>query len=147
MTRCEQTAEPDSLLFDQPCEGGRGRLAVGDRSPAVVEPDDEPARLRPVLAIERHRVCLDPARALRCVDNLRAGEFLGREGVATNVHYPLPLHLQPAYEHLGYTSGDFPAPEAAARRMISLPLFPELGEERAREIADLVGGFLAEGGA
>ena len=49
-------------------------------------------------------------------------------GVPTAVHYPLPLHLQPVFEHLGLGEGRFPASEAAARRVISLPMHPYLTE-------------------
>jgi len=49
-------------------------------------------------------------------------------GVPTAVHYPLPLHLQPVFEHLGLGEGRFPASETAARRVISLPMHPYLTE-------------------
>jgi dTDP-4-amino-4,6-dideoxygalactose transaminase len=49
-------------------------------------------------------------------------------GVQAGVHYPLPLHLQPAFEHLGYAPGTLPATEAWARECLSLPLYPELPE-------------------
>ena len=49
-------------------------------------------------------------------------------GVPTAVHYPLPLHLQPVFEHLGQPEGSFPVSEAAARRVISLPMHPYLTE-------------------
>ncbi|NLE22146.1 MAG: erythromycin biosynthesis sensory transduction protein eryC1, partial [Actinobacteria bacterium] len=47
-------------------------------------------------------------------------------GVQTGVHYPVPLHLTPAYAHLGYGPGDFPVAEALAPRILSLPMFPQL---------------------
>jgi dTDP-4-amino-4,6-dideoxygalactose transaminase len=53
-------------------------------------------------------------------------ERLLAEGVQTGIHYPVPLHLQPAYEGLGYGAGSFPVAEAMAPRLLSLPLFPEL---------------------
>jgi UDP-2-acetamido-2-deoxy-ribo-hexuluronate aminotransferase len=49
-------------------------------------------------------------------------------GIPTAVHYPLPLHLQPVFEHLGQGEGRFPVSEAAARRVISLPMHPYLTE-------------------
>jgi len=49
-------------------------------------------------------------------------------GVPTAVHYPLPLHLQPVFEHLGQPEGRFPVSEAAARRVVSLPMHPYLTE-------------------
>ena len=56
-------------------------------------------------------------------------------GVATGVHYPIPLHLQPAYSHLGYRRGELPQAEAAAREVLSLPIYPEL---RASQIDRIV---------
>jgi dTDP-4-amino-4,6-dideoxygalactose transaminase len=50
-------------------------------------------------------------------------------GIATGLHYPIPLHLQPAYKYLGYKEGDFPVTEELARKCLSLPIFPELREE------------------
>lgn len=52
------------------------------------------------------------------------------EGIEAGVHYPLPLHLQPAYQFLGYTRGTFPVAEAAAEQVLSLPLFPEMTAEQ-----------------
>jgi dTDP-4-amino-4,6-dideoxygalactose transaminase len=55
--------------------------------------------------------------------------------VQTGVHYPIPVHLQPAYRDLGYDAGAFPVAEDAARRVLSLPMFPELTTEQIAEIA------------
>src|SRR5262249_53174112 len=60
---------------------------------------------------------------------------LDKAGVATGIHYPLPLHLQPALAHLGYRRGDFPCCEAMAARSLSLPIFPELARDQVRRIA------------
>lgn len=54
---------------------------------------------------------------------------LGDEGIATGMHYPIPLHLQKAYSYLGYKAGDFPVTEEVAQEILSLPMFPELREE------------------
>ncbi|WP_406857085.1 DegT/DnrJ/EryC1/StrS family aminotransferase [Alsobacter sp. KACC 23698] len=56
-------------------------------------------------------------------------------GVSTGIHYPIPIHLQPAFAHLGYREGDMPQTEFAAKRSLSLPMFPELTREQARSIA------------
>jgi dTDP-4-amino-4,6-dideoxygalactose transaminase len=66
--------------------------------------------------------------AVRVGDRDRVRAALHDAGVATNIHYPVPVHLQPAYAGLGYGSGDFPASEALARETLSLPLFPELAD-------------------
>jgi UDP-2-acetamido-2-deoxy-ribo-hexuluronate aminotransferase len=59
-------------------------------------------------------------------------------GVPTAVHYPLPMHLQPVFEHLGQREGTFPVSEAAARRVISLPMHPYLTEEHQRQVVAAV---------
>jgi dTDP-4-amino-4,6-dideoxygalactose transaminase len=60
---------------------------------------------------------------------------LDEAGVATGIHYPLPLHLQPALAHLGYRRGDLPCCEAMAARSLSLPMFPELARDQVRRVA------------
>jgi len=59
---------------------------------------------------------------------------LDQAGVATGIHYPLPLHLQPALAYLGYKRGDFPCCEAMAALSLSLPIFPELARDQVRRI-------------
>jgi dTDP-4-amino-4,6-dideoxygalactose transaminase len=71
-------------------------------------------------------------------DRDKVRQRLGERGVETGIHYPVPLHLQPAYESLGYAAGDFPVAEQRARRMLSLPMFPEIDEaQRAYVVAAL----------
>lgn len=60
----------------------------------------------------------------------RLQQHLNEKGIATGLHYPIPLHLQQAYVHLGYQKGDFPAAENSATHLLSLPMFPELTEEQ-----------------
>jgi dTDP-4-amino-4,6-dideoxygalactose transaminase len=55
-------------------------------------------------------------------------------GIQTGVHYPVPLHLQPAYRDLGYGVGDFPVAEAVAREVLSLPFFPEMTDQQLEEV-------------
>lgn len=63
-------------------------------------------------------------------------EHLSRQGVNTALHYPVPVHLQPCYAHLGHAPGSFPHAEASARELVSLPLFPEMDDDQvARVIA------------
>jgi dTDP-3-amino-3,4,6-trideoxy-alpha-D-glucose transaminase len=76
-------------------------------------------------------------------DALRA--FLRERGIGSLIHYPVPVHLQPAYGDLGYDAGAFPVAEAAAREVLSLPLYPELGEEEAVAVADGVAAFAGTG--
>ncbi|MBF0094335.1 MAG: DegT/DnrJ/EryC1/StrS family aminotransferase [Alphaproteobacteria bacterium] len=60
---------------------------------------------------------------------------LSAAGVATGIHYPVPVHLQPAHTDLGYKAGDFPVSEEAAREFLSLPMFPELTEGQIEAVA------------
>ena len=57
-------------------------------------------------------------------------KFLSEKGIATGLHYPLPLHLQKAYAHLGHKKGDFPVAEHTAKHLLSLPMYPELTGEQ-----------------
>lgn len=61
---------------------------------------------------------------------------LREAGVATGLHYPCPVHLQPAYADLGYQAGAFPVAERLANELLSLPIFPELTEAQQRQVAD-----------
>jgi len=72
-------------------------------------------------------------------------QFLGEKGIATGLHYPLPLHLQKAYAHLGYKRGDFPVTERIADRLLSLPMYPELSNEQIEYVVDSIKKFLAKG--
>lgn len=60
------------------------------------------------------------------------------------LHYPLPLHLQKAYAHLGYKEGDFPVAEKAARQCLSLPIYPELTEPQILRVSKVIHEFFAK---
>jgi dTDP-4-amino-4,6-dideoxygalactose transaminase len=60
---------------------------------------------------------------------------LNEAGVQTGVHYPIPVHLQPAYRDLAYSAGDFPVCERASQEVLSLPMFPELTQAQIAEVA------------
>jgi dTDP-3-amino-3,4,6-trideoxy-alpha-D-glucose transaminase len=72
-------------------------------------------------------------------DELRA--FLRQRGIGSSIHYPVPVHLQPAYHDLGRGGGSLPAAEAAAQEVLSLPLYPELDEQDLAAVADAVIAF------
>ncbi len=72
-------------------------------------------------------------------DGLQA--YLQEKGVSTGLHYPLPLHLQKAYAHMGHTKGDFPVTEHAADRLLSLPMYPELTEEQIDHVCSSIKEF------
>lgn len=65
-------------------------------------------------------------------------KHLTAAGVQSGVHYPIPIHLQPAYASLGYKRGDLPATEELAERVLSLPMFPELSNEQIDRVAEAV---------
>ena len=69
-------------------------------------------------------------------DGLQAA--LQAEGIQTGIHYPVPVHLQPAYADLGYKPGAFPQSEAAAKQVLSLPLYPELPFHSVAQVVEVV---------
>lgn len=62
---------------------------------------------------------------------------LKNNDIGCGVHYPIPLHLQPALSELGYKLGDFPNCEAASERMLSIPIFPEITDEQINKVAQI----------
>lgn len=66
---------------------------------------------------------------------------LKAHGIEAGIHYPIPLHLQPVYENLGYKIGDFPNTEKAAKEILSLPMYPELTNAQVQQIVDAVKEF------
>jgi dTDP-4-amino-4,6-dideoxygalactose transaminase len=71
---------------------------------------------------------------IRTPDRKRLQTHLQEQGIATGVHYPLPLHLQPAYNYLGMPEGALPVTERTAREIVSLPIYPEMTEEQVEYV-------------
>jgi dTDP-4-amino-4,6-dideoxygalactose transaminase len=71
---------------------------------------------------------------IRTGDRDRLLEELGKRGISAGIHYPVPLHLQAAYEHLGIKLGAFPVAEKAAGEIVSLPMYPELTDEMVDQV-------------
>ena len=69
-------------------------------------------------------------------------EFLQSVGIPTMIYYPVPMHLQNAYKHLGYRKGDFPVTEDLCRTVLSLPMHTELTEEQIKYIAGSIHEFI-----
>ena len=61
-------------------------------------------------------------------------DALQAQGIQTGIHYPIPVHLLPAFADLGYRAGQFPHSEQAANEVLSLPMFPELTEAQCEEV-------------
>lgn len=57
------------------------------------------------------------------------------------MHYPIPIHLQPAYKNLGYKKGDFPIAEMLSEEILSLPMFPEIKEEEIKYVCREIENF------
>ena len=72
-------------------------------------------------------------------DELRA--FLSERKIGSEVYYPLPLHLQPAFSYLGLRDGDLPVAEQAARDVLALPMFAELTEAEIRRVVEAIAEF------
>jgi dTDP-4-amino-4,6-dideoxygalactose transaminase len=75
---------------------------------------------------------------VRTSDPERLAAFLAGCGIQTGRHYPEPVHLSPAYRHLGYAPGDFPVAEALAREGLSLPLYPGISEAQLESVCQAV---------
>ena len=78
---------------------------------------------------------------VRCKRRDALAQWLKKQGIETGIHYPLPLHLQPAYQHLNYQKGDFPIAEQVADEVLSLPMFPELTESQIEEVVAAIRSF------
>jgi dTDP-4-amino-4,6-dideoxygalactose transaminase len=92
----------------------------------TVDPKNEPIFHQFTLRVERR-------------DALQA--HLRDRGIGTGVYYPLPLHLQPCFAHLGYRPGSLPVSETAAAEVLSLPVYPELTAEQLNHVVATIRAF------
>ncbi|OLB76672.1 MAG: hypothetical protein AUI14_17990 [Actinobacteria bacterium 13_2_20CM_2_71_6] len=128
---------------------GKNLGAFGDAGAVTTDDPDLAARLRMLrdhgrsskyehqLSGYAHRLDTIHAAVLR----VKLLAHLSAAGIGAGVHYPVPLHLQPAYAHLGGRPGDLPVTEAWARECLSLPLYPELTSEQLDEVVAAVRGY------
>jgi dTDP-4-amino-4,6-dideoxygalactose transaminase len=79
---------------------------------------------------------------VRVQDRAALQRHLAEANIDTAIHYPVPLHLQKAYQHLGYEQGDFPVSELAAAEIVSLPMFPQLRPEQQIRVVEEIVRFL-----
>lgn len=73
----------------------------------------------------------------------RLQEEFQAQGVETGIHYPIPCHLQPAFQYLGYRAGDFPHAEQLSEEMLSLPMYPGLTEAQVNRVVGALSNALA----
>jgi dTDP-4-amino-4,6-dideoxygalactose transaminase len=83
---------------------------------------------------------------VRVADGLRDGlmKHLKADSIASDIYYPVALHRQECFEHLGYRDGDFPASEEACRGVLALPMFPEITAEQQRRVIGSCAAFLRQ---
>ena len=104
----------------------RGLADLPQVKPPVVDPCNEHIFHQYTLRVERR-------------DELQA--HLKRKGIGNAIYYPVPLHLQNCFSHLGYRRGQFPESERAAAEVISLPVYPELTRDQLDYVIDAIRGF------
>ncbi len=121
-----------AALYDQLFKQARLAVSLEDAAagaPGVVLPFVDP---RGVPVFHQYVVRIGDGR------RDAAREFLRRHNIGSEIYYPLPIHLQPALESLGYRAGDFPVAERAAQEVLALPIYPELtAAEQERVVATL----------
>ena len=101
--------------------------------PGIVTPYVLP-QVEPVYHLYVIRVAEGRRDALQC--------YLNEAGIATGLHYPIPVHLQQAYAAMGHKPGDFPVSEQLAAQGLSLPMYPELANEQVQYVADRIREFM-----
>jgi dTDP-4-amino-4,6-dideoxygalactose transaminase len=79
--------------------------------------------------------------SIRCPERDRLRDFLRSRGIPTEIYYPLPLHLQPAFSYLGHQAGQFPQAELVSNQVLALPVFPELTESQQVSVVRAIANF------
>jgi dTDP-4-amino-4,6-dideoxygalactose transaminase len=112
---------------------------VGRRRAVAAQYDDMLSNAG--IATPRAAVALEHAYhvyAIRVADRSSLQHALTAAGVSTGIHYPHPVHVQPAYKSLGYGIGDFPVSERLADETLSLPIFPEMTSQQVETVCGAV---------
>ena len=82
--------------------------------------------------------------AICCRDKDAIGDFLAGKGIGSAAFYPVPLHLQKAFDYLGYKEGEFPVAESVTKQTVCLPIFPELTKEELENYEVNTGRLIVE---
>jgi dTDP-4-amino-4,6-dideoxygalactose transaminase len=125
------------------------RSQVADRYHSLLEPVTEVIRPLPVTfgrSVWNQYTLRLPQATAEGQERNQIQQLMREAGVICMVYYPLPLHLQPVYRSLGYQPGDLPQAETAAHQVLSLPMFPELGEAAQNRVVQTLKSVLAEVG-
>ncbi len=120
-----------------------GRIAIARRYDALIaEHHLSDFLIRPVVAPRRRHTFNQ--YVVRVPDGLRDSllQHFRSDGIGCDIYYPLPLHLQEVFAHLGYHHGDFPASEQACREVLALPMYPELSYEQQKRVIQSCAAFL-----
>lgn len=96
--------------------------------------------------VHKHAEAVWHLFVVRVGERERLQSVLKEEGIATGIHYPVPLHLQPAYEHRR-SEFELPTTERAAREVLSLPMYPELKQEQIEAVCNAVTAAYSETGS
>lgn len=80
---------------------------------------------------------------VRCAQRDELQAYLNTKGIGTLIHYPIPPHLQEAYQHLGFKKGDFPIAEEIANTCLSLPIWPGMTQDMVIYIAQIIKEYYA----
>lgn len=98
----------------------------------------EPVRIFPTITDGSHVYHLYLIEATR---RKQLQAYLAEQGIETGIHYPVPLHLQPAFATLGIRKGTFPVSEASAERILSLPMFATITKEQVHYVCETIRAF------
>lgn len=104
----------------------------------LLSPSSTPIKLPLSAPYRKHTYYLYTIRISKR-DELK--EYLRKKGIGTKIYYPLPLHLQKIYKSLGYGQGDLPVAEKASREVLSVPIYPELTEDKVELVAREINNF------
>jgi dTDP-4-amino-4,6-dideoxygalactose transaminase len=122
-------------------EWNRKRREIAERYNQLLAP------VASKVGLPREPVCSKGVYHLYVIQHPQREELrtsLAAAGIASGLHYPVPLHLQEAYNCLGYRRGDFPVSEKAAAEVLSLPMYPQLTAEDQARVAERVIQFVNE---